>query len=185
MDVPLQRVWNEITKTGRVQRALFNTVLETDLEPGSLLRYYSPDHKRVFIVGVVVEVDPPRKFSHTYWFTTWKRGGPTLVTWELVEEAGGCRVTITHSGWTPDHDVYEQTAGGWRQILELLKQELETGRIPLKSRVMFAVMGWMSFMLPRTTQAEHADAAWRERGGGTGWHRARGDAGRREDSSGP
>jgi hypothetical protein len=31
---------------------------------------------------------------------------------------------------------------------------------------MFAVMGWLSFLLQRSTKAEHADEAWRARGGG-------------------
>lgn len=124
IDVPPRRVWDEITKTGRVQRALYNTVLECELAPGSRLRYYSPDRKRVFIVGEVVEVEPPRKFSHTYRFTTWKTGGPTLVTWELEEEDGGCRVTVTHSGWTAAHEAPEKSAAGWKEILELLKQDL-------------------------------------------------------------
>ena len=159
--VPVQRVWEEITKTGRVQRALYNTVLECELVPGSRLRYYSPDRKRVFIVGEVVEVDPPTRFAHTYRFTTWKAGPPTLVTWELAEEAGGCRVTITHSGWTSEHEAPEKTAGGWDQILGLLKQELETGRLPLKTRILYRVMGWMMFMLPRTTRVEHVDAQGR------------------------
>ena len=34
INVPVQRVWDEITKTGKVQRALYNTVLESDLVPG-------------------------------------------------------------------------------------------------------------------------------------------------------
>lgn len=155
--VPVARVWEEITKTGRVQRALYNTVLETDLVPGSRLRYYSPDRKRVFIVGEVVEVDPPRKFSHTYWFTTWKTGGPTLVTWELAEEAGGSRVTVTHSGWTAAHAAAKKTGAGWQEILGLLKQELETGGIPRKTRVMYAVMNALLFMMPKTTTRRHAD----------------------------
>ena len=71
IDVPRERVWDAITRTGEVQRALYNTVLETRLEPGARLRYYSPDRRRVFIIGEVVTVDPPRKFAHTYWFTTW------------------------------------------------------------------------------------------------------------------
>ncbi|MEX0906987.1 MAG: SRPBCC domain-containing protein, partial [Gemmatimonadota bacterium] len=127
IDVPVERVWSEITKTGRVQRALYNTVLETELRPGARLRYYSPDRSRVFIVGEVVAVDPPRMFSHTYWFTMWKGGGPTLVTWLLEAEAGGCRVTVTHSGWTAEHEAAEKTGAGWREILGLLKQDLETG----------------------------------------------------------
>jgi uncharacterized protein YndB with AHSA1/START domain len=157
IDVPVERVWEEITKTGRVQRALYNTVLETELRPGARLRYYSPDRKRVFIVGDVIDVDPPRRFSHTYWFTMWKGGGPTLVTWELEDESGGCRVTVTHSGWTEDHEAAEKTGAGWREILGLLKQDLETGTLPLKTRVMYRVMGWFMFAMPKTTTAEYVD----------------------------
>lgn len=157
IDVPVERVWDEITKTGRIQRALYNTVLETELKPGARLRYYSPNRKRVFIVGEVVEVDPPHRFSHTYWFTMWKGGGPTLVTWELVPESGGCRVTVTHSGWTSAHEAAEKTGAGWKEILSLLKQDLETGTIPLRTRVLYGVMGAMSFMLPASTRAENVD----------------------------
>ncbi|MBW3534638.1 MAG: SRPBCC domain-containing protein [Gemmatimonadetes bacterium] len=155
--VPVERVWEEITKTGRVQRALYNTVLETDLVPGTRLRYYSPDHERVFIVGEVVDVDPPRRFSHTYLFTMWKSGGPTLVTWELEPEGEGCRVTVTHSGWTEAHEAPEKVAAGWREILGLLKRDLETGTLPLKTRLAYRMMGWFSFALPKTTKTEHVD----------------------------
>lgn len=157
IDVPLQRVWDEITKTGRIQRALYNTVLESDLEPGSCLRYYSPDRKRVFVVGKVVEVEPPRRFVHTYRFTMWKSGGPTLVTWELEEEGDGCRVTVTHTGWTEEHEAPDKSIAGWKEILGLLKAELETGRIPLTTRIMYRVMGWFSFILPETTRTEYVD----------------------------
>jgi uncharacterized protein YndB with AHSA1/START domain len=157
INVPVERVWEEITRTGRVQRALYNTVLDTELRPGARLRYYSPDRKRVFIVGEVTEVDAPRRFSHTYWFTMWKGGGPTLVTWELNEEAGGCRVTVTHSGWTTEHEAAEKTGAGWREILGLLKQDLETGTLPLKTRAMYRVMGWFMFAMPKTTTAKYAD----------------------------
>lgn len=155
--VPVQRVWDEITRTGRVQRALYNTVLEGSLEPGSRLRYYSPDRKRVFIVGEVVAVEPPVRFSHTYRFTTWKSDEPTLVTWELAEEGDGCRVTVTHSEWGTAHEAHEKTVAGWREILGLLKHELETGTLPLKTRIMYRVMGWFMFMMPRTTTREYVD----------------------------
>ena len=38
IDVPVQRVWEEITRTGSIQRSLYNTVLESDMRPGSRLR---------------------------------------------------------------------------------------------------------------------------------------------------
>lgn len=154
--VPVQTVWNEITKTGRIQRALYNTVLESDLRPGSKLRYYSPDRKRVFIVGEVVEVDPPRRLSHTY-IMAMKPEPATLVTWELKEEQGGTRVTIVHTGWTSAHAAPEKVSAGWTEILSLLKQDLETGKLPLKTRVMYALMGMFMFMLPKTTLRSYAD----------------------------
>ena len=156
INVPVQRVWDEITKTGKIQRALYNTVLETDLVPGSRLRYYSPDKKRVFIVGEVVAVEPPRKLSHTYMFTT-SVSPFTLVTWELEEERGGCRVTITHSGWTTAHKAPEKVAAGWREILGLLKHELETGDLPAKAKIMYALYGVFMFMMPKTTTTEYVD----------------------------
>lgn len=156
--VPVRQVWDEITKTGGIQRALYNTVLDTELKPGATLRYYSPDRKRVFIVGEVVAVDAPRSFSHTYLFTMWKSGGPTLVTWELEEENGGCRVTVTHAGWTAEHEAPEKVAAGWREILGLLKQDLETGTIPFKTRLMYTVMGWFMFAMPKQTTTEYVDA---------------------------
>ncbi len=156
ISVPVQKVWDEITKTGRVQKALYNTVLESELKPGSRLRYYSPDRKRVFIVGEVVEVEPPHRFAHTYMFTM-REEPRTLVTWELSEESDGCRVTITHSGWTAEHEAPEKVAAGWTEILGLLKHELETGDIPLKTRIMYRVMGWFMFMMPKATRTEHVD----------------------------
>ncbi len=46
----------------------------------------------------------------------------------------------------------------WKEILGLLKHELETGDLTLPARVMFRVMWWLSFMLPRTTRTGDVDA---------------------------
>lgn len=155
--VPRQKVWDEITKTGRIQRAVYNSVMETNLVPGAKLRYYSPNHKRVFIVGEVVEVEPPTRFAHTYRMTQWPDDEPTLVTWELAEIASGCRVTITHSGWTDAHKTKDRVTTGWTEILGILKAELETGKIPFKWKVIYALMGAFLFALPKTTKKEEVD----------------------------
>jgi uncharacterized protein YndB with AHSA1/START domain len=155
---PIQRVWQEITKTGAIQRAVNNTVLESAMTPGAKLRYYSPSKKRVFVVGEIVEVTPPRRFSHTWKFTM-SPDGPTLVTWDLTEVSDGCRVTLTHTRWTDAHKMYKRVGGTWREILRLLKLELETGDIDLKARMMYGMFGAFEFMLPRTTTVEHANKA--------------------------
>lgn len=157
IEAPVDRVWAEITKTGVVQRPLYNTILETDLKPGSPVKYYSPDRKRIFVIGRVIDVDPPNMFSHTYMFTS-RDEPPTLVTWNLEPSGTGCRVTVTHTGWTDEHKAPEKSAGGWREILGLLKEEIETGQIPLKTRLMYAMMNRMMFVMPKTTMAPNAEA---------------------------
>jgi uncharacterized protein YndB with AHSA1/START domain len=158
INAPIKRVWQEITKTGSIQRAANNTVLESAMTPGAKLRYYSPSKKRVFVVGEIVEIAAPRRFSHTWKFTM-SPDGPTLVTWELAEIPGGCRVTLTHSRWTEAEKMYKSVGRTWAEILRLLKLELETGDIDLKAKLMYGMFGAMEFMLPKTTTVEHANKA--------------------------
>ncbi|MEU6155468.1 SRPBCC domain-containing protein [Actinosynnema sp. NPDC047251] len=89
---PIGAVWAELTKLDGKQRAMMDAVLDSDLRAGAPLYYRPADGTRVFVVGRVVEVDPPRPLSHTQRRTM--RDDPwTLVTWELSEVAGGTRVT--------------------------------------------------------------------------------------------
>ncbi|MGH1493627.1 MAG: SRPBCC domain-containing protein [Acidimicrobiales bacterium] len=156
IDAPIERVWDEITKTGSVQRALYNTTMIGDLSPGSRIRFTSADHKRVFVVGEVIEVTPPTRFVHTY-IMTMEQDPETEIAWDLTPEGSGCRVTLTHSGWTDEHTTEDKTVKAWGEILSLLKSEIETGSLPLKTRITYAMMGLFSFALPKRTTAEHAD----------------------------
>ena len=156
IQAPIQRVWEEVTKTGSLQRPLYNTMLTSDLSPGSRLRYTSRDGSRVFVVGEVIEVTPPYRFVHTY-LLTMDTDLETTVEWELAEEGDGCRVTLTHSGWTDEHRTMDKTVKGWVEILGLLKSEVETGSIPLKTRLTYKAMGLFSFALPKRTTAAFAD----------------------------
>jgi len=154
--VPVEDVWNEITKTGSIQRPLYNTVLDIDLVPGGRLRYSSPDRSRVFVAGEVLEVDAPRRLKHTYIFAM-KPEPPTVVTWELEPVPEGTKVTLTHAGWTGAHTAPEKHEAGWNEILGLLKSELESGDIPTKTKFMYWVQGLFMFALPKTTRADYVD----------------------------
>ncbi len=154
--VPVDAVWNELTKTGSIQKPLYNTVLDIDLRPGGRLRYSSPDRKRVFVAGEVLEVDPPYRLKHTYIFAM-RPEADTVVTWELEAVDGGTRVTLTHAGWTSEHTAPEKHAAGWVEILGLLKSQLETGEIPTKTRVIYWMQGLFMWAMPKTTKAEYAD----------------------------
>ena len=45
-----------------------------------------------------------------------------------------------------------------KEILALLEHELETGDLPAKAKIMFRLMGWLTFMLRRSTTTQHVDA---------------------------
>lgn len=152
---PLEKVWAEITKTDSIQRAVYNTYLDIELAPGGALRYYSPDRKRVFVAGKVLEVDPPHKLRHTYVFTM-NPDPVTEVTWELEEVPEGCRVTITHAGWTHAKDADKHIAG-WTEILGLLKSEIETGDIPAKTKLVYWMQGRFMWAMPKKTKTEYVD----------------------------
>lgn len=154
IDAPVERVWAEITRLGQVSDIMFHTVLETDFQPGSPLRYYSPDRKRIWIVGEIVEVSPPTRLVHTYRFTDITDETETLVTWDLQEREGGVRVTVSHSRFTDQAKTHKKVSGGWNQILGLLKTVVETGKVPGKFRVMYTLMDWMQFVMPKSTKAE-------------------------------
>ena len=157
---PVEKVWAEITKSGALQPWIYNTVFESTLQPGAKLRYYSPDKKRVFVVGEVKEVVEPTKFVHTYMFTT-RPETPSLVTWELAPIDGGTRVTLTHAGWTDQVATHGSVHKGWKDILANLKSWTEKGEIPFGQKMMYGMMGAMAFMMPASSKTEEvAKAGW-------------------------
>ena len=90
-----------------------DAVLDSELMAGAPLHYRSPDGERVFVVGRVVDVNPPRLLSHTQKLTM--RDDPwTLVTRELSEVDGGTKVTVCATRTGP---LRSQAARG-RQDLE-------------------------------------------------------------------
>lgn len=151
---PRERVWEEITRLGVVSDILFHTILESEMKPGAKLRYWSPDRKNIWIVGTIQEVTPPERFVHTYRFTDIADETETLVTWELADVPTGTRVTLTHARFTDQARTHKKVKGGWVSILDLLKVVAEGGTIPRKWRLMYGLMDWFGWMMPRSTRAE-------------------------------
>jgi uncharacterized protein YndB with AHSA1/START domain len=153
---PITTVWAEITKLGK-QRAMLDSVLRTTLEVGAPLYYTSDNGKRVFIVGRVVEVDPPYRLVHTQRLTM-RDDPPTLVTWELAEIEGGTRVTLRHTGFPEGTKKLDNVDRTWAGILRELRSLLETGDITAKAKAQYAMMRWFMWALPAGTRAENVSA---------------------------
>ena len=151
---PVAEVWAEITKLKQIQKPMFNTVLETDFKPGSRMIYRSEDGKRVFIIGEVHEFVPPRRFVHTFRFTNLTET-PTLVEWNLEEKAGVTRVTVTHSKFVDQKKTADSVRTSWVDILGNIKSVVETGGVPLKTRLIHGMMQAFMFMAPKETKREN------------------------------
>lgn len=151
---PIAQVWAEITKLKHVQKPMFNTVLETDFKPGSRLLYRSEDGKRVFILGEVKECVPPRRFVHTFRFVGVAET-PTLVEWTLEETGGMTRVTVVHSQFVDQKKTADSVRTSWVGILGNIKAVVETGNVPLKTRLIHAMMQAFMFMAPKDTLREN------------------------------
>jgi uncharacterized protein YndB with AHSA1/START domain len=151
---PIEAVWAELTRLDGRQRAMMDAILESTLEVGAPLYYKSPDGRRVFIVGRVVEVEPPKRLAHTQRLTM--RDDPfTLVEWALEETAVGTRVTLRHSGWPAGTKDLHKVDGTWASILPELKRVIETGDISTRLKLQYAGMRAFMWAMPARTRTEN------------------------------
>src|SRR6056297_1264754 len=155
IEAPVQRVWEEITRHGVVNRAMFGTVLDGEMTPGQSYRYTNRSDSHTFVMGEVLEVDPPRKLVHTFLFTLYP-DEPTLVTWELAENAGRTTVTVTHERLDEGSKTHRDIQKGWPTILKLYKRVIETGSAGAVTNLKQGMMGAMTFMLPKSARTENA-----------------------------
>jgi uncharacterized protein YndB with AHSA1/START domain len=144
----IEQTWHEITKTGALQRACFNTLLVGDLKPGSPYRYTSYNGKHTFIKGTILEVDPPRRLAMTFKFLGAKVPESKLV-YELQAIPGGVRVTIVHEGLDLKNREDRQFADGWKSFLKNLRALLETGDVPFGTRVQYFIFKLILPFMPK------------------------------------
>lgn len=154
IDAPAHKVWEQITSVGKVQRHIFDCVLDNNT-PGKKYLWHDAARKRAFVRGEIVEVTPPSaagggRFVQTFKFTNLP-DDYSLVTWEITPiDSNRTKVVVTHSKLDPMGKTIKQIEGGWPGILANLRSVCETGTIPFKTRAMYAMMGAMSFVLPKS-----------------------------------
>lgn len=151
----IDAVWREITKTDELQGCFYNALMDTPgLRPGAPLRMRSGDRRFTFVVGEVLEFDPPRRFSHTFQSTMYD-DPPCKVTYILEEVEGGVKFTLLSEDVPAGTKTAKDMAKGNAFILKTLKEIVETGRPAFGTRLMYALMAPMSFMLPKKLRSEN------------------------------
>jgi uncharacterized protein YndB with AHSA1/START domain len=154
---PPERVWTEITRTGSRCRPMFGTMLVSGLARGAPIRWRSVNGKFTFVAGEIVEIERPRRLVHTFVFPNLP-DAPTLVTWELSPTASGTRVTVTHARFEGETKTWKAVYGSWPKILGLFKQVIEKGDVDAGTKIMHALMGAMSFVLPKSLRTDVVEA---------------------------
>lgn len=131
---PAQRVWDELTRFDAVQPFYFNSVVRGKLMPGGTFRYESPDGKLLYISGTTLEVDAPHRWVQEFQFAHLPEP-PTRVTWMLTEVPQGTEIRVVHEGFESAGKTWQMVESGWPSILKNLKAHVETGSVPLGTRV--------------------------------------------------
>jgi uncharacterized protein YndB with AHSA1/START domain len=162
----IEDVWREITKTDEPQQAIFGAKMHRlGLAAGSPIRMRTPDGKYTSVVGEILEVDPPRKLSHTMKFTAYDDPW-CKVTYELRETPEGVEFTLTSEDVVAGTKTAKDMARGGPFIVNTLKAVVETGRPTLGTRVLYGLFGVLGpLMTPKKCRSQHWPMEETARGG--------------------
>ncbi|MEL6479033.1 MAG: SRPBCC domain-containing protein [Pseudomonadota bacterium] len=122
LPAPPETVWQAITEKRHVDAYYFAPLAQDAGPVGSAFVYGSDDAP--MISGTVLETVPPHIFRHSFAFAHHSAAGSSEVTYRLVAEAEGTRLTITHHGFPADSQAHADIAMGWPIILDGLKAYL-------------------------------------------------------------
>lgn len=151
----IEDVWREITKTDSPQLAFFGAQMRyRALSAGSPVQMRTPDAKYTSVVGEILEVTPPYRFSHTMKFTA--HDDPFCkVTYELKEVDGGVEFTLTSEEVPAGTKTQKDMTRGGDFIVKTLKQVVETGKPALGTRALYTLFGMLAFTTPAKCRSEH------------------------------
>jgi uncharacterized protein YndB with AHSA1/START domain len=123
-------IWRAITDPDFTTRYFHRTAVESSFAPGAAVRYVLPDGEDA-VVGVIEEVDPPRRLVMT-WRVLYDAAAaeepPSRVEWILTPgDDGVTRVTTIHRDLGLSPRTSAGVGNGWPWILDSMKSLLETG----------------------------------------------------------
>lgn len=152
----IEAVWEEITRTDAPIAAFFNSRMDVGgrLAPGSRIAMRSADGRYTGVVGEILELDPPRRFAHTFRFTN-HDDPECVVTYDLDEVRGGVAFTLTVSDLTPGTKSAKQMLSGGKMIVNTLKAVIENGKPGIGTRLLFGVFALTAPFTPKRCLSEN------------------------------
>jgi uncharacterized protein YndB with AHSA1/START domain len=132
---PRERVWRAVTDPKQIQQWFSpNTTWELSaLEVGGRLFVRDPESGAEMYVQVIELIDPPHRFVTRA--EPEPPAAPEVTAYTLLEEQGGTRLTVTHSGYELEPEDarwnnMERNTFGFGMMLQNAKAYLEGNSLP-------------------------------------------------------
>ena len=121
-----EKLWQALTESKFTQEYYMGCSIESDLKPGSPLRYTHDGALRVS--GKIVACEPHKKFAHTFHpiLPDGQAGPETNVEYTIEEMGENIKLTVKHTNISSE-ELFQHTNAGWSVVLSGLKSVLETG----------------------------------------------------------
>lgn len=127
IEAPMQRVWDALTR-GEHTRHFWSRYVQSEWTVGARVEFLRADQSRLSHDGIVLEIDPPRRLVMTFDVTAeGMPEPPSRVTYDLSDNHGATKLTVTHEDFPPGSAVLKGISQGWPAILSSLKTYLERG----------------------------------------------------------
>ncbi len=155
IEAPIDKVWDALTKRDEVLPFFFNSVLHTtSLAPGAPVRMRTPNGRFTGVVGEVLELDPPNKYSHTFKFTN--LDDPIcIVEYELKSIEGGTEFTLIVKDAPAGTKTEKYMTSGGKMIVAALKYWVENGKPSMTSRMIGIVNALTGPFTPKVSLSEN------------------------------
>lgn len=155
INAPIDRVWSELVNTTAPRPFFYDALCDTNgLAPGAPYRMVSKDKKNAFVVGEVLELDPPHRYKQTFKFTT-TEDAPCTVTYTLKEVDGGVEFSLIAENVPAGTKTAKSMDSGGKWITENFKAYMETGKTTFGAQMMLAMMSLMAPLTPKATRIEN------------------------------
>jgi uncharacterized protein YndB with AHSA1/START domain len=129
IDASPEEVWDALTNPEQIRKYFFGTTAESDWKKGSPIYFKGEwEGKKYEDKGIILETTPCKIFKYNYWSSMSgiedKPENYVVVTYELTEENGKTRVTITQEN-IPSEEMKKHSEENWNKVLGDLKNLLE------------------------------------------------------------
>lgn len=124
-----EKVWNALTDGSITEQYYYGTKIKSDFIEGSKIEYIGTDkdgNEYTPVFGKIVKFNPTNVFSHTFNMLG-SEETDTLAEYTLTEEKGVVKLSLIHSGFAEESELFKNVGGGWPLIFSGLKTLLETG----------------------------------------------------------